>query len=57
MTDPIGTTYIVSAYDSEAKVWRTVLPTKDKAEAESMKAAMEQDGVKAEITTFPPKKR
>jgi hypothetical protein len=56
MTIPPGTLYVVSAYDTKAKAWKTVLPTKDKAEAEAMKAAMEQDGVRARIETFPPKR-
>lgn len=51
------TSYVVSAYDTKEKVWKTVLATKDKAEAEAMKEAIEQDGVKAEIEYFPPKKR
>lgn len=56
-TDPPGTTYIVTAYDSEAKIRKTVLSTKDKAEAEWMVEAMKQDGVPAEIEKFPPRKR
>ncbi|WP_181166238.1 MULTISPECIES: hypothetical protein [unclassified Mesorhizobium] len=56
MSGAPGTLYIVSAYDSIEKVWKTVLPTRDKAEAEAMKEAMEQDGVKASIETFPPKR-
>lgn len=51
------TTYIVKAFDTIAKTWKTVLATKDKAAAEAMKEAMEQDGVKVEIETFPPEKR
>jgi hypothetical protein len=43
------TTYVVDAYDSKEKVWKTVLSTKDRAEAEAMKEAMEQDGVRARI--------
>ena len=54
MTKP---TYIVSAYDTKEKVWKTVLSTKDEAEAEAMKAAVEQDGVKARIETFKSPKR
>lgn len=55
MTKP---SYIVSAYDTLEKVWKTVLATGDKAEAEAMKAAMESDNVKARIETFSkPKKR
>ncbi|WP_181175713.1 hypothetical protein [Mesorhizobium sp. B2-3-4] len=51
-----GTTYTVSAYDSIEKVWKTVLATSDKAEAEAMKEAMEQDGVKSRVETFAQKR-
>lgn len=51
------TTYVVEAYDSKAKVWRTVLSTGDRAEAEAMKVAMEQDGVRARVSEFRAKKR
>jgi hypothetical protein len=53
MTKP---TYIVSAYDTKEKVWKTVLSTKDEAEAEAMKVAIEQDGVKARLEKYPPKR-
>jgi len=48
--------YIVKAFDTKHKVWKTVLSTKDEAKAEAMKEAMVQDGVKAEIETIPPKR-
>lgn len=52
------TTYVVSAYDTEEKVWKTVLTTGDKAAAEAMVVTMEQDGVAAKVETFTrPKKR
>jgi len=54
MTKP---TYIVSAYDTKEKVWKTVLATKDKAEAEAARAAIEQDGELARVEIFKPKKR
>lgn len=54
MTNP---TYIVSVYDSIVKFRKTLLVTKDKAEAEGMVAAMEQDGVRADLEVLPPKKR
>jgi hypothetical protein len=56
MSTPI-TTYVVDAYDSKEKVWKTVLSTKDGAEAEAMKEAMEQDGVRARLEVLKPKKR
>jgi hypothetical protein len=56
MSKPM-TTYVVDAYDSKEKVWKTVLSTKDRAEAEAMKEAMEQDGVRARLSEFRAKKR
>jgi spore coat polysaccharide biosynthesis protein SpsF (cytidylyltransferase family) len=56
MSTPM-TTYVVDAYDSKEKVWKTVLSTKDRAEAEAMKEAMEQDGVRARLSEFRAKKR
>jgi hypothetical protein len=56
MTKP-GTTYVVTVYDAVAKVRKTVLVTTDKAKADGMVAAMEQDGVRAEIEVILPKKR
>jgi len=53
MTDQPATTYIVSVFDKPH--WRTVLTTKDKAEAEAMEQAMVQDGVKAQIEDITPK--
>lgn len=47
-------TYIVKAFGDKEKVWKTVLATKDEAAALAMKAAIEQDGVLAEIETIPP---
>ncbi len=48
-----ATTYIVSVFDKPH--WRTILTTKDKAEAEAMEQAMVQDGVKAQIEEITPK--
>ncbi|MHC2791929.1 hypothetical protein ACVINZ_000941 [Mesorhizobium jarvisii] len=45
MTDKPATTYIVSVFDKPN--WRTILTTKDKAEAEALEQAMLQDGAKA----------
>jgi hypothetical protein len=56
MTDA-GTTYIVSVYDSLAKVRKTLLVTGDKAEADAIVAAMEQDGVRAGIETIVPRRK
>lgn len=38
------------------KTWRTLLNTSDEAEAKALVAAMEQDGVKAQIEIIPPKR-
>jgi len=55
MTKP---TYIVSAYDTKEKVWKTVLATGDKAEADGMVEMMKADKVKTRVETFSkPKKR
>ena len=54
MTTP---TYIVSAYDTKEKVWKTVLATKDEAEAEAMRVAIEQDGEMARVEIFKRPKR
>jgi hypothetical protein len=40
MTDGPATTYVVSVFDKPH--WRTVLTTKDKAEADAMEQAMVQ---------------
>jgi hypothetical protein len=51
MSEP-GTTYVVSAnemLDTGKRRWKTLLVTKDEAAAESLKAAIEADGVPAEI--------
>ncbi|WP_164757583.1 MULTISPECIES: hypothetical protein [unclassified Mesorhizobium] len=53
MTDKPATTYIVSVFDKPH--WRTVLTTKDQAEAESLEQAMVQDGVRAQIEEITPK--
>lgn len=53
MIDKQATTYLVSVFDKPH--WRTILTTKDKAEAESMEKAMVQDGVKAQIEEITPK--
>jgi hypothetical protein len=50
-------TYIVSVYDSVAKVRKTLLVTKDQGAADGMIAAMEQDGVRADIEILVPKKK
>ncbi len=47
------TTYVVSIFDKPH--WRTVLTTKDKAEAEALEQAMAPDGVKARIEEIMPK--
>ena len=46
MPDKSVTTYVVSVF--EKPHWRTVLTTKNKAEAEALEQAMVQDGVKAQ---------
>ena len=53
MIDKPATTYLVSVFDKPH--WRTILTTKDKAEAGSMEQAMVQDGVKAQIEEITPK--
>lgn len=53
MTDKPATTYIVSVFDKPN--WRTILTTKDKAEAEALEQAMVQDGVKARVEEITPK--
>ncbi|MER8430069.1 hypothetical protein [Mesorhizobium caraganae] len=55
---PIGggkptTTYVVTVF--EKPFWRTVLTTKDKAEAQAAEQAMVQDDVKAQVETITPK--
>lgn len=52
MTKP---TFIVSAYDTKEKVWKTLLSTKDKDKADGMVAMMKADKVKTRVETFPPK--
>lgn len=47
------TTYIVSVFDKPH--WRTILTTKDKAEADAMEQAMVQDGANARIEEITPK--
>lgn len=39
------------------KTWRTLLNTSDEAEAKALVAAMEQDGVKAQIEVVQPRRR
>jgi hypothetical protein len=39
------------------KTWRTLLNTSDETEAKALVAAMEQDGVRAQIEIIPPKQR
>jgi hypothetical protein len=59
MSEP-GTTYVVSAnemLDTGKRRWKTLLVTKDEAAAESLKAAIEADGVQAEIETIRPPAR
>ena len=51
--EPERTTYIVGVF--EKPHWRTVLTTKDKAEAEALEQAMAQDDVKARIEEITPK--
>ncbi|QKD14985.1 hypothetical protein [Mesorhizobium sp. NZP2077] len=53
MTDKPATTYIVSVF--EKPNWRTIVTTKDKAEAAAAKQAMLQDGVKARVEQITPK--
>ncbi|WP_164482297.1 hypothetical protein [Mesorhizobium sp. Root695] len=48
-----ATTYIVSVLDKPH--WRTILTTKDQAEAEALEQAMLQDGAKANIEEITPK--
>ncbi|UVK45683.1 hypothetical protein BPNPMPFG_001241 [Mesorhizobium sp. AR07] len=55
MTEKPATTYIVSVF--EKPHWRTILTTKDKAEAGALEQAMAQDGVKAQIEEITPKTR
>ncbi|UVK47553.1 hypothetical protein BPNPMPFG_003340 [Mesorhizobium sp. AR07] len=52
MTEQPATTYIVSV---DKPHWRTILTTKDKAEADALEQAMVQDGVKAQIEEITPK--
>ncbi|BAV52393.1 hypothetical protein MesoLj113a_50900 [Mesorhizobium sp. 113-1-2] len=53
MSENPVTTYIVSVFDKPH--WRTILTTKDKAEAEAMEQAILRDGVKAQIEEITPK--
>ena len=53
MSEKPVTTYIVSVF--EKPHWRTILTTKDKAEAESLEQTMVQDRVKAQIEEITPK--
>jgi hypothetical protein len=48
-----ATTYIVSVFDKPH--WRSILNTRDRAEAEALEQAMVQDGVKAKIEEITPK--
>jgi len=48
-----ATTYIVSVLDKPH--WRTILTTKDQAEAEALEQAIFQDGAKANIEEITPK--
>jgi hypothetical protein len=59
MSEPV-TTYVVSALemlDTGKRRWKTLLVTKDEAAAESLKAAIEADGVPATIEIIRPVKR
>lgn len=53
MTDKPAPTYIVSVFDQPH--WRTILTTKDKAEADALEQAMLQDGANARIEEITPK--
>ena len=53
MTEKPATTYVVSVFEKPS--WRTVLTTRDKAEAEALEQAMVQDGAKAQIEEITPK--
>ncbi|CAN7745513.1 hypothetical protein LJR234_002618 [Mesorhizobium amorphae] len=48
-----ATTYVMSVFDKPS--WRTVLTTKNKAQAEALEQAMLQDGVKVQIEEITPK--
>lgn len=50
MSDKPGPLYVVSIYDKPH--WRTLLSTRNKAEAESLEQSMVADGVKARIETI-----
>jgi hypothetical protein len=59
MSEP-GTVFVVSAnemLDTGKRRWKTLLVTKDEAAAESLKAAIEGDGVPAEIEKIRPARR
>ena len=51
------TVYRVEVLDTidGKKTWRTLLSTHDHEQAKALVAAMEQDGVKAQIEVTPPK--
>ena len=55
-----GPPYVVSAYEllsTGKRRWKTLLVTRDKQEAEALKASIEADDVKAEIETIIPPAR
>jgi hypothetical protein len=59
MSEP-GTVFVVSAnemLDTGKRRWKTLLVTKDEAAAESLKAAIEADGVPVEIEIIRPARR
>lgn len=53
MTDKPATTYIVSVFDKPH--WRTILSTKDRAEANTLEQAMAQDGSRHGKSQITPK--
>ncbi|BCH00307.1 hypothetical protein MesoLj131c_22530 [Mesorhizobium sp. 131-3-5] len=53
MADKSGTTYIVSVFDKPN--WRTILTTKDEAEALALEQAMFQVGAKTRVEEIRPK--
>ncbi|MER8808172.1 hypothetical protein [Mesorhizobium australicum] len=48
-----ATRYVVSLFYKPH--WRTILTTKDRAEAQALEQAMVQDGVKAKVEEITPK--
>ena len=49
MADP-KTTYVVSIFDTVAKVWRNLLTTTDKAKAEGLLKRIARRSSKAQVT-------